>query len=133
MTALRVAAGAAVAAAGSWGLKALVIGLAGGLDRSPLEGPFFFLGLVLLVVAFAAAGIAATAGRPRPVRILGAVGAVLVGVAASLLVETGVGALVPESAGWVKEEAGLWATSVLTAALLLLWVTAREREREPSG
>ena len=133
MTALRIAAGAAVAAAGSWGLKALVIGLAGGLDRSPLEGPFFFVGLVLLLVAFVAAGVAATTGRPRPVRILGGIGGALVGAVAFFLVETGVGALVPESAGWVKEEAGLWAISVLTAVALLLWVTAQERGREPSG
>ena len=36
-----------VGAVVAWGVKALVIGLAGGLDKSPLEGPLFILGLAL--------------------------------------------------------------------------------------
>jgi hypothetical protein len=38
-----------------------------------------------------------------------------------LLVESGVGALAPDSAGWVKEVVGLWVGSLLTAAALLVW------------
>ena len=129
MTSLRTAASFAVAAVVAWGLKAVAIGIAGGLELSPFEGPLFFLGLALLVAAFVTAGLALTAGRPAPARILGVVGAVVVGMAVSGLVETGVGALVPESAGWVQAEAGLWTISVLSAVVLLVWSRQREGTR----
>lgn len=127
MTSLRIAVLCAVGAVVAWGLKAVVIAVAGGLDRSPLEAPLFFLGLVLLVAAFVAAGLALTAGRGNVARVLGVVGALVVGIAVSGLVETGVGALVPGSAGWVQEEAGLWAISTMTAVAFLVWWAAARR------
>jgi hypothetical protein len=129
MTSLRTAALFAVAAVAAWGLKAVAIGTAGGLELSPFEGPLFFLGLALLVAAFVTAGLALTAGRPVPVRILGAIGALVVGLAVSGLIEAGMGALVPESAGWVEAEAGLWTISVLSAVVLLIWSRQREGTR----
>lgn len=121
MSARRVAVVAAVGAVVIWALKAVAIAIAGGLDRSPLEGPLFVLGLLSLVVAFVATGLAMTAGRGIGVRILGAVGGLLVGALVFILLEDSVAALVPESAGWVKEEAGLWAVSLVSAAAILLW------------
>jgi hypothetical protein len=54
--------------------------------------------------------------------MLGAVGAIMVGLALSGLVETLVGAVVPDSAGWVKEEAGLWVVSGASALVLPAWL-----------
>ena len=53
MTASRFAVLAAVASAVAWGLKAVAIGIAGGLDESPLESPLFVLGLVVRASLFA--------------------------------------------------------------------------------
>lgn len=124
----RLAAAAATGAVVAWGLKALAIGVAGGLDRSPLEGPLFLVGFLLLVLAFVAAGVALPDGATWRRVIAGGI-AVVAGIAFFVLVETGVGALVPASAGWVKEEAGLWVVSVLTAALLVVRRLRRNRVR----
>ena len=131
MTALRAGVFAAVGAVVAWALKAIVIAAAGGLDRSPLEGPLFFLGLLLLATAFVAGGLALAVNRGTGVRIFGAIGGLLLGLLAFVLVEEAVGSMVPESAGWVREEAGLWVASVLTAALMLTW-WRRRADREPS-
>ena len=130
MSLRRVAALAAVGSVIAWGLKAAAIAVAGGLDRSPLEAPLFGLGLFLLVVAFVATGLAMTSGRGTGMRIAGALGSLLIGFLMFLLVEEAVGALVPDSAGWVKEEAGLWAASGLAAAALLVW-SRRQNEPHP--
>jgi hypothetical protein len=110
----------------------VVIGVAGGLGRSPLEGPFFFLGVALLLASFVAAGLALTAGRGNGARVLGVVGAFVVGIAVSGLVETGVSALVPDSAGWVAAEAGLWTVSTITAVTFLVWWGTRRRDGSTS-
>lgn len=130
MSPRRVAALAAVGAVIAWGLKATAIAVAGGLDRSPFEGPLFFLGLILLLVAFVAAGLALAAGRGTVMKVLGALGGLLVGLVVFLFIEEAVGAMVPESAGWVKEEAGLWVASGLTAAAMLVW-SRRQKEGGP--
>ncbi|MPZ61274.1 MAG: hypothetical protein GEU93_08255 [Propionibacteriales bacterium] len=127
MKALDVAVAAAVGAVAAWGLKAVAIGVAGGLDESPLEAPLFFVGLVATVVAYVAAGVAAVGGRPIWKPILGGVAGIVVGLGVLMLIENGVGSLVPESAGWVKEEAGLWAVSLLTAGALLGWRRRRHQ------
>ena len=64
MNSSRIALVAAVAAAASWTLKAVAIGTAGGLDKSPLEGPLFFAGCSCFVVASVALGVAITRGAP---------------------------------------------------------------------
>ncbi|MGY1915197.1 hypothetical protein [Blastococcus sp. SYSU DS0973] len=112
-----VAAAAAIGAVGAWLAKAVVIAASGGLGRSALEGPLFLTGLLLLVLAFIAGGVSVAGGGPARRALTGAVAAV-VGIALALLIETGVDAVLPESSGWVAEEAGLWAVSLLTAAVL---------------
>jgi hypothetical protein len=119
----RVAAVAAFGAVVVWGVKALVIWNAGGLDESRLESPLFGLGLVLIVLAYAALGLAVTAGRDPWLRVTGLIAGIVIGTALLLLIEEIVSSLVPDSAGWVQEEAGLWVGSVLTAGLAL-WCLA---------
>jgi hypothetical protein len=83
----------------------------------------------LIVLAYAAFALAVTAGGGLWLRVAGLVAVIVVGTGLFLLVEEVVGALVPDSAGWVQEEAGLWVGSVLTVALVLAWVASRERRR----
>lgn len=127
MDARRIAALAAVGAVIAWAAKAVAIWVAGGLDESPLEGPLFVVGFLCLLIAFGAVGVALTRGRSTGLRVLGAVAALVVGLVLFVLVESLVGSLVPDDAGWVQEEAGLWVVSVATAAVLLAWL-ARSRE-----
>ena len=79
------------------------------------------LGLISLVVAFVATGVAMTAGRGTAIRILGGVAGLLVFAFVFAFLEDPVGGLVPESAGWVQEEAGLWVIALVSAAAILLW------------
>lgn len=108
-----------------WGVKALVIGLAGGLDKSPLESPLFILGLVLYVLGVIAIGLAVTAGRSVVVRILGGIGALALGFAAFLAIDTIIAGMAPDTdPHWAWAEAQLWISSVATAAL---WFALRNR------
>jgi len=108
----------------AWVVKAVVIGLAGGLDQSPLEGPLFIVGLVLYVLGVAAIGFAVMAGRSIPLRILGAIGAVALGLLATLALDAIVAGMAPDDPHWVWSEAQLWIVSGLTA---LAWFALRNR------
>lgn len=127
MTAKRLAVTAAAAAVLAWGAKAVAIGIAGGLDKSPAEGPLFFLGLLCFTVAGFALGAALTVGRSIPLRVLGVVA---VGVVVFVLSQL-IGAVVamfapPESEGqWVWAEVELW-----IAALVLLAATVTVAQRK---
>ncbi|HZI97553.1 MAG TPA: hypothetical protein VFD41_08520 [Actinomycetales bacterium] len=94
MTAASAALAASTTGLVAWLVKAVAIGIAGGLDRSPLEGPLFLLGL-----------------------LAGAVAAPIVMIA----VQTVVVAVLPASVGWVEHEAGLWlaAGAFVVAALVV--------------
>jgi hypothetical protein len=121
----RLAVLAAIAAIAAWGLKALAIGLAGGLDKSPLEGPLFALGLIAIAIAFSALGVAVAGGRSSAVKAIGGVLGVLVGLALSGLASILAAALIPDSAGWVQEEAGLWLSALLALGVTVFWYTTR--------
>jgi hypothetical protein len=123
----RVAGAAAIGAVVAWGVKALAIWNAGGLDKSRFESPLFVLGLILITLAYAALGLAVTARRSLWLRIVGPVAGIVIGTGLVLVVEDVISGLVPDSAGWVQEEAGLWVGSALTAALALGWLVSRER------
>jgi len=129
MDASRVALLAAIMSAVAWGLKAVAIGLAGGLDRSPFESPLFGLGLVAIVAAFASLGVAATRERPLTFRIIGGAVGLLIGLALSMLASFVAAALIPESAGWVRKEAGLWLSALLALLVTALWQTRRPTAR----
>ena len=131
MNSRRIALWAALAAAAAWTAKSVAIAAAGGLDRSPLEGPLFFLGLACFAVAVVSLGVAATAGLPAWVRAAAGVGAFAVGFALTLAVDAVVEAVhAPGVRHWVWSEVNLWvvATVGLTVAVLL----QRGRRSEPS-
>ena len=125
----RVGAVAAVAAALLWAAKAIAIWIAGGLDESPLESPLFVLGLLAIVIAYIALGVAAARGRSTLVGVLAGVGGLLVGVAVALVADALAGAVLPDSAGWVQEEAGLWLAAGLTVIVAVGWLLFREPRR----
>jgi hypothetical protein len=121
-TANRVAAVAAVAAALLWAAKAIAIWIAGGLDESPLESPLFVLGLLAIVIAYVALGVALAQGRSTLVAILAGVGGFVVGAAVALVSDALARAMLPDSTGWVEGEAGLWLSAGLTVMFALGWL-----------
>lgn len=129
MDAGRVSLVAAAAAVVIWAGKAIAIWIAGGLDESALEGPLFGLGLLAALVAGGALGVALTVGRRDFVRVAagaaGVVGTLLLVMLLSALSD----ALMPDSTGWVRTEAGLWVAGLglLTLAVLL----PRRRRADP--
>lgn len=125
MTASRLAVLAAIASVVAWGLKAVAIGVAGGLDESPLESPLFVLGLVAIVVAFASLGVAVARERPLAFKVIGGVVGVLIGFGLSMLASVVAAAVIPDSAGWVQAEAGLWFSALLALGVTAFWHTSR--------
>lgn len=125
MSAARIAVAAALAALAAWVLKAVAIGVAGGLDESPLEAPLFVLGLVAFLLAVGAFGVALAGGRPLWLRALAGAAGALVGAAVLLAIQSIVTAVLPSSTGWVEVEAGLWISAALAAAVIILSLRAR--------
>lgn len=128
MSASRLAVAASIVSLVAWALKAVTIGMAGGLDRSPLEGPLFLVGLVAILVALAALGVSVAGDRSVGMKVLGGVVGVVLGFPLSMVASMLAEAVVPDSAGWVQAEAGLWASAVL-AVVLTLWWRARGAAR----
>lgn len=126
MTAGRLALVGAASAVVFWALKAIAIGVAGGLDKSPLESPLFLAGLVSALVGAGALGAWVLAGRPTWMRVLGAVV-----VIALVVLSAGVGgsiaaALQPQDdPSWVWGEVNLWVSALVLAAAVLV-----QRSRE---
>jgi hypothetical protein len=125
MTASRVAVLAAIAALVGWGLKAIAIWVAGGLDESPLENPLFALGLMAIIVAAASLGVAMAGERRLALKVLIAVGAVVIAAALSNLLSLGAAAVIPDSGGWVQDEAGLWLSALLMLGATTAWQSKR--------
>jgi hypothetical protein len=125
MRSRRIALWFALAAAAAWTAKSVAIGLAGGLDKSPLEAPLFITGLVTFVVAVVALGVAATPGVRTSLRILAGVGAFVVGFASTLALDAAVGAFHASGAErhWVWTEFNLWVAAL--AALVIAVVLNR--------
>jgi hypothetical protein len=116
MTSSRIAWYAAVATAIVWALKALVIWEAGGLGESSLEGVGWAVGSLLFLIAWAALGVTFAGGRPIWLRVVGAVVGVLLGFVLFTVMD-GAADLLPDSTGWVQEEAGLWVAALVTLAV----------------
>lgn len=121
MNSSRIAVALAALTVALWGTKALAIGIAGGLDQSPAEGPLFFAGLVAFVATTVTVGIALTSGRARWLRVAGAVVAPVLGVLLALVIDS----LVAAAAGpeddrhWVWTELSLWIGCLLLLGLTL--------------
>ena len=108
-------------------MKALAIWNDGGLDESSLESPLFVAGLLALVVT-SAAFAAVTEGRPLALRAAAAGGGVVAGTALTVLIQNAIAKpLLPDSTGWVEEEAGLWVSAALVAAVVFWWSSRRRR------
>lgn len=118
MNSSRIAVIAATAAALAWGAKAVAIGLAGGLDRSPAEGPLFLLGLVLAVVALVAVTLTATRARPTWQRVA-AVPASLGGLVVTVVVLAEAVNAVATSDHWAWYELNLWIFAAVLLGLAL--------------
>ena len=132
MTAARVATYATIGAVAAWTVKALVIGLAGGLNKSPAEGPLFFLGMILFTVGVVSIGLAITTGRSLVVRVLGVVGTVAVFMVVWLAIDTVIASLAPANdPHWVWAEAQLWVIAVAVAVGWQAWVRGRRPVAEP--
>ena len=123
MTAARVATYATIGAVSVWAAKALSIGIAGGLDKSPAEGPLFFLGMILFLTGVVAIGLAITAGRSLGFRALGVVGAVAVTLVVWLAIDTVIASLAPENdPHWAWAELQLWVIAVVVAVGWQFWL-----------
>jgi len=121
----RIAFTSSLICIGAWTVKAIAIGVAGGLGRSPLESPLFLLGLVAFVATVVLLALALSAGRAAGVRVLVVVGAVAAGVAFSVASNALVTAVRPANPSWVWGEVNLWVGAAVLLALVL--ATARNR------
>jgi hypothetical protein len=108
----------AIATAIVWTFKALAIWEAGGLGKTDLEDLGWAVGILLFLATWACLGVALTAGRATWLRVLAGAGGVVVGLALFMVLD-GAADLLPDSAGWVHEEAGLWAVALVT--LVVAW------------
>ena len=106
----------ALATAIAWALKALAIWEAGGLGKTSLEDLGWAVGTLLFLITWAALGAAFTAGRAIWLRIVASVLGVVLGFVLFATLDSAADVL-PESAGWVREEAGLWAAALVTLAV----------------
>ncbi len=123
MTAARVATYATIGAVAVWAVKALAIGIAGGLNKSPAEGPLFILGMILFAVGLVSIGLAITAGRSLVMRVLGVVGTVAAMMVVWLAIDTVIASLAPENnPHWVWAEAQLWVIAVTVAVGWQFWL-----------
>lgn len=109
-----------------WTAKAVAIAVAGGLGRSPAEGPLFLLGLLACVVAAALTGMAVarrrTAGGHVLAAVLGVVGFSVYGAVEGAVLA----AVQPTHPGWVWGELNLW---VLMLTVLAVAASLQVRSR----
>jgi hypothetical protein len=117
MNTSRIAQNAAVAATIAWAAKSVAIGTAGGLGKSPLESPLFFVGLLCFVTAAVAYGASVTRARSGAVRVLAGIGVLVVGVGVVVVIQ---GTLSAMGLGghWVWSELNLWVSAVLLLVLV---------------
>jgi hypothetical protein len=135
MNSSRIAFAAAIAAAVSWTLKSIAIGTAGGLGKSPFEGPFYFAGLAFFLIGSVALGVAITRRRPLWVRIIaGGVVVPVLGIGLAVVVDALVSSVYPVSPlrHWAWTEVNLWVIAAAVLALSLV-VRARQESRSPSA
>jgi hypothetical protein len=114
---------AASAAVVLWAAKAVAIGSAGGLGRSPLENPFFLLGLLCNLTAVVTLTVAALVRRHALVRVGAAVGSVVAVFVLTALLGAAIDGVATNNS-WVWEELNLW-----VLGLVVLAVAARRSAR----
>ena len=104
----------------AWATKAVTIAAAGGLNKSPLEGPLFLLGLASMLVACAALGVSTVARRGHWIRALTGAVTIVTAIGASLVINWAVGRVEPEHPGWAWGEVNLWVLALVVLAVSLL-------------
>ena len=124
----RIAVISALISIGAWTAKSVAIGLAGGLDRSPLEGPLFLLGLASFVATVVLLALALTTGRPLALRVLAVLVGVVTAIGFSVATDVLLSAVRPPDPSWVWSEVNLW----VGAAALLALVLVTDRGRRPA-
>ena len=87
------------------------------------------LGLVAIVVASASLGVAVARERPLAFKVIGGLVGVLIGFGLSMLASVVAAAVIPDSAGWVQSEAGLWFSALLALGVTAAWHTSRGTAR----
>lgn len=97
----------------------LVIARRGHPSGGWLDTVLFLGGAIAMIVALAALGASLFAGRDRPRRVAGALGAVLGGVLLTLLVQGLVVTFQPSHPGWAWGEINLWV--LMTVSALIIW------------
>ena len=123
MNTTRIAVIAAATAVAAWACKAVAIGLAGGLDKSSFEQPFFLVGLVAFVVAVSTLAVSAVSRYGWLARVA----AVLASVVGTVLVTALTGMVVDvltSSDHWAWYELNLW---VISSAVLATGVWSARR------
>lgn len=116
----RLALGLATLSAAAWTAKSVAIGVAGGLDRSPAEGPFFFLGLGANMAAVACLLLVAARHRSRGLRVLAALSALPVVLVLGLLTGAAVRLFEPPAPRSVWAELNLWVVAVALLGVAVL-------------
>lgn len=91
-----------------WTAKAISIAIAGGLGKTPAEGPLFLLGLLACVLAAAVTGMALADRRTTAGQGLAAVGGIAAAVVYGALEGSLISAIQPDHPGWVWGEVNLW-------------------------
>ncbi len=82
------------------------IGVAGGLDESPLESPLFVFEFVAIVVAFASLGVAVMTERLLGFKVIGGMRGVLIGFGLSILASVVAAAVNPSQQAGFKRRPG---------------------------
>ena len=63
--------------------------------------------------------------RPLAFQVVGGMVGVVIGVGLSMLASVVAAAVIPDSAGWVQAEAGLWCSALLALGVTAYWHTSR--------
>ena len=86
------------------------------MGKTSLEDAGWAVGTLAFLVTWAALGFAFAAGRAVWLRVIAAAGGVVLGFVLFSALDAAAD-LLPESTGWVHEEAGLWAVALVTLAV----------------
>ncbi len=116
-----------------WTAKAIAIAIAGGLGKSPAEGPLFLLGLVSCVVGGVVTGMAVANRRTTAGRVLAGVAGLVVFAVYGALEGALVSAIQPADPGWVWGEINLWILMLTIFGVAATVYVRRDGSAEPAA
>lgn len=112
----------------AWLLQDFAIAAAGGPGESGLEDPLFRIGLVTYLLGAVVLSQVLTGTRPGDQRLMAAVSAIGVAVAAALLLGPALADLLP--GGWFADRVGYLVAAMVLLALTMSTHALRRRSRE---